>query len=85
MRILAIAAVLILAGLLASLYTARRRVWVRARPGEDGGSVLEVGGYALQRQSQFEEEFARLVDRLQAEAGGRAPPVSTEPERVGTR
>ena len=84
-KILALAAVLILVGLLASLYTARRRVWVRARPGEDGGSVLEVGGYALQRQTQFEDEFARLVDRLQTESGGSAPPVSTEPERVGSR
>ena len=65
-KILAVAAVLILVGLLASLYTSRRRVWVRARPG-GRGSVLEVGGFALQRQTQFEDEFARLVDRL---AGG---------------
>jgi hypothetical protein len=36
---------------------------VTAEP--DGrGSVLKVGGFALQRRSQFEEEFAKLVDEL---------------------
>jgi cytochrome c biogenesis protein len=65
------AAILILLGLVPALYTSRRKVWVRAEPASEG-SVLKIGGYALQRTSQFEEEFARLVDRL-ARAAGRSP------------
>jgi cytochrome c biogenesis protein ResB len=61
--IMFLAAILILIGLLPALYSSRRKVWVTAEP--DGrGSVLKVGGFALQRRSQFEEEFARLVDDL---------------------
>jgi cytochrome c biogenesis protein len=65
------ASILILLGLVPALYTSRRKVWVRAEPASEG-SVLKVGGYALQRTSQFEEEFTRLVDRL-ARAAGRSP------------
>jgi len=61
--IVLLAAILLLVGLLPALYTSRRKVWVTAEP--DGtGSVLRVGGFALQRRSQFEEEFAKLVDEL---------------------
>ena len=63
------AAILILVGLLPALYSSRRKVWVRAD--SDGtGSVLRVGGLAMQRKPQFEEEFARLVDAIAAAAGG---------------
>jgi cytochrome c biogenesis protein len=65
------AAILILVGLLPALYSSRRKVWVRADPDGDG-AVLRVGGLAMQRKPQFEEEFARLVDAL-ASAAGRAP------------
>ncbi len=57
------AAILIFAGLLPALYDSRRKLWVRAEPGE-GGTVLKVGGFALQRRDQFEEEFTRLVEEL---------------------
>jgi cytochrome c biogenesis protein len=58
-----VAAILLLLGLLPALYTSRRKLWVTAEP--DGtGSVLKVGGFALQRRSQFEEEFARLVREI---------------------
>ena len=66
-----LAAILILAGLLPALYSSRRRVWVRAEP-NGAGTVLKVGGFALQRKSQFEEEFARLVDELARAAGERS-------------
>jgi cytochrome c biogenesis protein len=56
-------AILILAGLLPALYTSRRKVWIRA-VANGRGTVLEVGGYALQRTGPFEDEFARLVDDL---------------------
>jgi cytochrome c biogenesis protein len=69
------AAILIVLGLLPALYVSRRKVWVRARP--DGtGSILQVGGFALQRKDRFDEEFASLVADVTAAAGGasrRAP------------
>jgi cytochrome c biogenesis protein len=75
------AAILILAGLIAAMYSSRRKVWVRAEA-RDGGSVLQVGGFALQRKDRFEEAFPKLVDDLAA-ATARA---STEPrEEVGAR
>ena len=81
------AAIFILLGLVPALYTSRRKVWVRAEPAGEG-SVLKVGGYALQRTSQFEEEFTRLVDRL-ARAAGRPPdrdaPSGSEGERASEK
>lgn len=62
------AALLILLGLIPALYSSRRRVWVRAEAA-DGGTALQVGGFALQRRTQFEQEFARLVDDLAGETG----------------
>jgi cytochrome c biogenesis protein len=78
------AAILILLGLVPALSTSRRKVWVRAEPTR-GGTVLKVGGYALQRTSQFEEEFGRLVQRLGAVGGSPAPPseVHVLPEAGG--
>jgi cytochrome c biogenesis protein len=63
------AAILILVGLLPALYTSRRKVWVRTDPAGEG-SVLKVGGFALQRKGQFDAEFAKLVAALVAAAGG---------------
>lgn len=59
------AAILVLVGLLPALFTSRRRLWIAAER-DVRGTVLKVGGFALQRRSQFEEEFLRLV----AELGG---------------
>jgi cytochrome c biogenesis protein len=80
--IVLLAAILILVGLLPALYTSRRKVWVRAEPaGTGAGSVLKVGGFALQRRPQFEDEFAKLLDALTDEAGG-VPTDRGERERV---
>ena len=85
-----LAAILILVGLLPALYTSRRKVWVRADPGGEG-SVLKVGGFALQRKPQFEDEFSKLMGALTQAAGGPAsvpgtPAGPPEPkERVSTR
>ena len=57
---------LILAGLVPALYSSRRRLWVRALPSE-GGTKLEVGGFALQRKAAFEEEFDRVLRDLSLE------------------
>ena len=81
--IVLVAAILILLGLLPALYSSRRKVWVRVEP-SDGGSRLLVGGFALQRKAQFEEEFGRLVEALTRAAGG-AGSDDAEREKVGTR
>jgi cytochrome c biogenesis protein len=78
--IMLLAAVLILIGLIPALYTSRRKLWVRAEPA-GRGSVLKVGGYALQRTTQFEEEFARVVAGLTRAAGGQ--PGAAEDARDG--
>jgi cytochrome c biogenesis protein len=69
LTIMLVAAILILMGLLPALYTSRRRLWVRAEAGGEG-TVLQIGGFALQRKEQFEEEFARVVAELERSAGG---------------
>lgn len=74
------AAILVLLGLLPALYTSRRKVWVHAEPDGDG-AVLKIGGLALQRKAQFEEEFTKLVDELVRACG---EPVA-ERERLGAR
>jgi hypothetical protein len=35
--------------------------------------VVQIGGFALQRKTQFEEEFARLVQAVTEAAGGEVP------------
>ena len=72
--VVVLAAILIVLGLLAALYTSRRKVWVRAEP-FGAGSRLEIGGFALQRRTQFDEEFARLADACVAAAGGAVDPA----------
>jgi cytochrome c biogenesis protein len=76
-----LAAILIVLGLLPALYTARRKVWVRAEP-EGDGATLRVGGFALQRKQQFEDEFTRLVAALAAAAGGKRARVEKSEETV---
>ncbi|HTG47565.1 MAG TPA: cytochrome c biogenesis protein ResB [Actinomycetota bacterium] len=76
------AAILILLGLVAAMYSSRRKVWVRAEAREEG-TVLQVGGFALQRKDRFEEEFPRLVAELRAATGGDRP--AREPAEAGAR
>ena len=63
------AAILIVLGLLPALYVSRRKVWVRARP-DGSGSIVQVGGFALQRKDRFDDEFVSLVDAIVTAAGG---------------
>jgi cytochrome c biogenesis protein len=62
--IVLLAAILILLGLLPALYSSRRKLWVTAEP-DGSGAVLKVGGFALQRRGQFEEEFSKVVRDLE--------------------
>ena len=50
------AAILVLVGLIPSLYVSRRKVWIRAEAAP-GGALVEIGGFALQHKDAFEEEF----------------------------
>ena len=75
------AAILLLMGLLPALYTSRRKLWVRAEPAELGTRLL-IGGFALQRKPQFEEEFAAVVAAIAEAAGGTS---ASEREMVGAR
>lgn len=62
--LLLLSVILLLTGLLPSLYSYRRRVWVEAEEA-DGTTRLTVGGVALQRKPAFAEEFSRLADELE--------------------
>jgi cytochrome c biogenesis protein len=51
---------LILAGLLPSLYSYRRRIWIDVRASGEGSEVT-VAGVALQRKSNFVDEFDTIA------------------------
>ena len=51
---------LILAGLIPSLYSYRRRIWVAVQPAQDG-SEITVAGVALHRKSAFVDEFDAIT------------------------
>jgi cytochrome c biogenesis protein len=61
-----VAAILILAALLPALYVSRRKLWVRAEA-SPGGTIVKVGGFALQRRDAFEDEFVRMVRGIESE------------------
>jgi cytochrome c biogenesis protein len=62
--VVAVAAGLLLCGLVPSLYVTRRRVWVRAAPDGAGGTRVELAGLALQGKAAFEGELARLAEHV---------------------
>ena len=62
---------LLVAGLIASLYSYRRRLWVLAvRDEQDTRTLVTVAGRAFQRPEAFEHEHADLVRDLAAATGG---------------
>lgn len=54
------------AGLAASLLLQRRRVWVRARPGGDGGTLVEMAALGRTESAKVPEELADLAEALAA-------------------
>jgi cytochrome c biogenesis protein len=58
------AAILIVLGLIPALHSSRRRVWVRAVHADGRGTLVQVGGFALQRKAAFEEEFRDITGEL---------------------
>ena len=67
-------ALLALAGLVLSLFVRRRRVWVRVRPAEGGGSVIEVAGLARRDDPRLQAEIEQLASRIDP---GAAPVAGT--------
>ncbi|MBE9374892.1 cytochrome c biogenesis protein ResB [Saccharopolyspora sp. HNM0983] len=62
-------AILIIAGIGASLTIKRRRVWVRARPADPadpdaGRTIVEIGGLARTDQAGYGEEFYTLTEDI---------------------
>ncbi|MCX2968904.1 MULTISPECIES: cytochrome c biogenesis protein ResB [Streptomyces] len=57
-----------IAGLAASLFIQRRRVWVRARAGADGRTVVELAGLGRSESARLPEELGTLAERLTARA-----------------
>jgi cytochrome c biogenesis protein len=71
-----IAGMTALAGLLLSFFIRRRRIFVRARPGPDGNTGVDVGGLARSDAAGgFEAEFPRLAGEIKAAQQGSEPAV----------
>ncbi|QMU79493.1 cytochrome c biogenesis protein ResB [Streptacidiphilus sp. PB12-B1b] len=60
-----VSAVLAILGLIGSLFIQRRRIWIRAVAGADGGTVVEVAGLARSESARIAEEIADLALALQ--------------------
>ncbi|MFP8886967.1 cytochrome c biogenesis protein ResB [Streptomyces mangrovi] len=73
----ATAAVLGLAG---SLFVRRRRVWVRARRGADGVTVVEMAGLGRSESARLPEELGDLAFALQDDAPPAADPDGEDPD-----
>jgi len=73
-----ISGILALAGLILSFMVRRRRIFVRAYRGPDGGTIVDVGGLARSDAAGgFEGEFAHLAEQFRAGDGGR--PLAADP------
>jgi cytochrome c biogenesis protein len=68
-------AVLIMLGLLTSLFIPRRRVWVKALPQTDGSLRMEYAGLARGEDPALEAAFAAIADKHAAAVSGPAPLV----------
>ena len=79
-----IAGLAALAGLLLSFFVRRRRVFVRAYPGPDGRTVVDVGGLARSDPAGgFDEEFTGLARALSGSYRG-STEASPDPEPATT-
>ncbi|MFD3474838.1 cytochrome c biogenesis protein ResB [Streptomyces sp. NPDC058695] len=68
-----------IAGLAGSLFIQRRRVWVRATPGADGVTVVEMGGLGRSESSKVAEELGDLAAHLHERAPSAADPQPAVP------
>jgi cytochrome c biogenesis protein len=81
-RTLLAGAILVIAGLLASLRVRRRRFWLRAVPASaahsDGRTVVTAAGLARSDADDFTSELEDLVARLTAQDPGTTVPDASE-------
>jgi cytochrome c biogenesis protein len=77
-----LAAGLAIAGLMASLFVRRRRVWVRATADDDARTVVRVGGLARSESDALVDEVDRIVRSIGTSVGVR---VGAEEEEWSTR
>ncbi|MFI5621524.1 cytochrome c biogenesis protein ResB [Streptomyces sp. NPDC051567] len=73
-------AVAAVAGLAASLFIQRRRIWVRAVRGEDGVTVVEMAGLGRSESARLPEELTVLAVALNQQAPTAPDPVEEHPE-----
>lgn len=66
-------------GLMVSLFTPRRRVWVKATPSSDGGTSLEVAGLARGDDLHLATEVDRLLVAITGESDAE-PPIDANEE-----
>ena len=69
-RLVLLATVLLIAGLILSLTVRRQRLWLRVTAEPDGTSRVHAGALARTDSDRFHDEFARLVTRLATPAEG---------------
>jgi cytochrome c biogenesis protein len=74
-------AVLILLGLLTSLFVPRRRVWVKATPNADGTLRLEYAGLARGEDPSLDGAVASLADKHSAQLSATTP-LATAPDQT---
>ncbi|MFI2370432.1 cytochrome c biogenesis protein ResB [Streptomyces sp. NPDC018833] len=73
-------AIAAIAGLAASLFIQRRRIWVRAVRGEDGVTVVEMAGLGRSESAKLPEELAGLAATLHSKAPTAPEPVDVPAE-----
>ncbi|WP_052397677.1 cytochrome c biogenesis protein ResB [Streptomyces sp. NRRL F-5123] len=61
-------------GLAGSLFIQRRRIWVRASAGKDGGTVVELGGLGRSESARIADELGDVAVHMLPDA-----PVTPEP------
>jgi cytochrome c biogenesis protein len=76
-----VSGIAILAGLLLSFFVRRRRVFVRTRAAESGGTVVDVGGLTrTDAAGGFEDEFSGLAAEIGAQHGRRLDDEQDPPD-----
>jgi cytochrome c biogenesis protein len=75
-QIVLFGAVALLVGLMVSLSGKRRRVWARVAAGDDGRSLISLGGLARSEYPGFADEFAKVATLTGADPDEPRQPVA---------
>ena len=73
-RLVLLATILMIAGLICSLTVRRRRLWLRVAADPTGGARVQAGALARTDNDRFHDDFARLVTRLSTPAAPKGHP-----------